>query len=57
MSIAALVVIAREKKKTDNPHVLQGVELWNIYTMEYYSAVKRSKLLVRQKTGSQMCYA
>ena len=57
MSIAALVVIAREKKKRDNPHVLQGMKLWNIHTMEYYSAIKRTKLLVRQKTGSQMRYA
>ena len=40
---------SKRERKRGNPHVLQGVKLWNIHIMEYYSAIKRSKLLVRQK--------
>ena len=46
MFIAALFAIAKVWKKPKCPSVDEWVkQLWNIYTMEYYSAIKKKKIL------------
>ena len=52
MFIAALFTIARTRKQPRYPSTGEWVEkLWRLYTMEYYSAVKRNafeSVLMRQ---------
>ena len=46
MSTAALFTIAKIWKQPKCPSVDEWIkQLWNIYTMEYYSAIKKKKLL------------
>ena len=40
--IAALVTIARTWKQPRCPSTDEWIKLWYIYTMEYYSAIKRN---------------
>ena len=43
MFIAALFIIARIWKKPRYPSADDGIrKLWNIYTMEYYSVIKKN---------------
>ena len=42
MFIAALFTIARTWKQPRCPSTDEWIKLWYIYTMEYYSAIKRS---------------
>ena len=42
MFTAALVTIARTWKQPRCPSTDEWIKLWYIYTMEYYSAIKRS---------------
>ena len=45
MFIAALFTIARTWKKPKCPSTDEWVKkMWHIYTMEYYSAIKRNKI-------------
>ena len=45
MSIAALFTIARSWKQPTCPSTEEWIKkLWYIYTMEYYSAIKRNKI-------------
>ena len=45
MFIAALFTIARTWKQPKYPLTVEWVKkLWYIYTMEYYSAIKRNKI-------------
>ena len=45
MFIAALFTIARTWKQPKRPSTDECIkEMWHIYTMEYYSAIKRSKI-------------
>ena len=45
MFIAALFTIARTWKQPKCPSTEEWIkEKWHIYTMEYYSAIKRSKI-------------
>ena len=45
MFIAALFTIARTWKQPKCPSTDEWIEkMWHIYTMEYYSAIKRSKI-------------
>ena len=42
MLIAALVTIAKTKKQPECPSTEEWIEkMWHIYTVEYYSAIKR----------------
>ena len=44
MFIAALFIIAKIWKQPEGPSVDERItQLWDIYTMEYYSAIKRKK--------------
>ena len=42
MFIAALFIIARRWKQPRCPLTDEWIKLWYIYTMEYYSAIKRN---------------
>ena len=43
MFIAALFIIARTWKKPRCPSAVEWIrKLWHIYTMEYYSAIKKN---------------
>ena len=45
MFIAALFTIARSWKQSECPSTEEWIKkMWYIYTMEYYSAIKRMKL-------------
>ena len=45
MFIAALFTIARTWKQPKCPPTDEWIKkMWNIYTMEYYSAIKRNKI-------------
>ena len=43
MVIAALLTIARTQKQPKCPSTDEWIKMWHIYTMEYYSAIKRNK--------------
>ena len=44
MFIAALFTIARTRKQSKCPSTDEWIKkMWHIYTMEYYSAIKRNK--------------
>ena len=40
--IAALFTIARTRKQPGCPSTDEWIKLWDIYTMQYYSAIKRN---------------
>ena len=42
MFIAALIIIARTCKQPRRPSADEWIKLWYIYTIEYYSAIKRN---------------
>ena len=42
MFIIALFTIARTWKQLKCPSTEEWIKMWNTYTMEYYSAVKRN---------------
>ena len=45
MFIAALFIIARNRKEPRCPSTVEWIQkMWYIYTMEYYSAIKRMNL-------------
>ena len=44
MSTAALLTIARTWKEPKYPLTDEWIKMWFIYTMEYYSAIKRNKI-------------
>ena len=44
--IAALFTIAKIQKLPRCPSVDEWIKLWGIHTMEYYSAIKKKKILL-----------
>ena len=44
MFIAALFTITRSWKQTKCPSTDKWIKMWYIYTMEYYSAIKRNEI-------------
>ena len=44
MFIAAQFTIARTWKQTICPSTDDWIKMWHIYTMEYYSAIKRNEI-------------
>ena len=46
MFIAALFTIARTRRQPKCPSTEEQIEkMWYIYTMEYYSAIKKNKIM------------
>lgn len=51
---AALFITAKYWKQSKRPSVHERInKLWPIYTIEYYSAIKSIKLLIKNLDGSQ----
>jgi hypothetical protein len=47
MFIAALFIIARSWKEPRCPSAEEWIQrMWSIYTMEYYSAIKKSEFMI-----------
>ena len=44
MFTAALFTIARTWKKSKCPSTDEWIKMWHIYTMEYFSAIKRNEI-------------
>ena len=44
MFIAALFTIARTWKQPKCPSTDEWIKMWHIYTMEYYSTIKRNEI-------------
>ena len=42
---AALLTIARSQKQPKCPLTDKWIKMWYIYTMEYYSAIKKNKIM------------
>ena len=50
--IAALFTIARTWKQPKGPSAEEWIKkVWYMYTMEYYSAIKRNKIMSLQRCG------
>ena len=45
MFIAALFTIAKTWKQPKCPLTEEWIQMWYIYTMEYYSAIKRKEIM------------
>ena len=45
MFIAALVTIAKTWKQPKCPSTDEWIKMWNIYTMEQYSAIKKNEIM------------
>ena len=45
MFIAALVTVAKTRKQLKCPSTDEGSKMWCIYTVEYYSAIKKHKIV------------
>ena len=45
MFIAALFTIARTWKQPKCPSADEWIKMWSIYTMEYYSAIKKNEIM------------
>ena len=44
MFIAALLTIAKTWRQPKCPLTDEWIKMWRIYTMEYYSAIKRNEI-------------
>ena len=45
MFIAALFTIAKTWKQPKCPRTDEWIKMWYIYTMEYYSTIKRNEIM------------
>ena len=45
MFIAALFTIAKTWKQTKYPSTDDWIKMWHIYTMEYYSDIRRNEIM------------
>ena len=56
MFIAALFTTARTWKQPKCPSSDEWIKIWYIYTMEYYSAIKRNWVICRDVDGPRECH-
>ena len=58
MFVAALFTIARTWKQPNSPLTGEWIKkMWHIYTMEYYSAIKRNEIeLFVVRYGPRVCH-
>ena len=52
MFTAALFIIAKTRKQSNYPSTNEQIKkMWYIYTMEYYLAIKKNKIVHLQQHG------
>ena len=50
MFIALLFIVAKKRKQTKCPSADEWVnKMWYIHTMEYYSVIKRNKVMIHTR--------
>ena len=54
MFTAALFTIAKTWKQPKCPSTDDWIKMWNIYTMEYYSAIKKNKIMPSAVTWMEL---
>ena len=55
MFIAALFTIAKMRKQPNCPSTEEWIKkIWYIYTMEYYSAIKKNEIMAFAATGMDL---
>ena len=54
MFITALFTIARTWKQPKYPSTEEWIKMWYIYTMEYYSAIKRNEIVLFAETWTDL---
>ena len=54
MFTVALFKIAKTWKQTKYPSTDEWIKMWHIYTMEYYSAIKKNKIMSFAATWMQL---
>ena len=54
MFIAALFTIAKTWKQPKCPLTDEFIKIWYIYSMEYYSAMKKNKIIPFAATGMDL---
>ena len=56
MFTAALFTIAKIWKQPKCPLLDEWIKnMWHIYTMEYYAAIKRNGIICSEKDGPRIC--
>ena len=57
MFIAALFTVARTWMQPTCPSTGEWIKMWHIYTMEYYSAIKRDEIgICSEVDGPRVCH-
>ena len=54
MFTAALFTTAKSWKQTKCPQADEWIKMWYIFTMEYYSAVKKNKIMLFVATWKEL---